>query len=77
MSSACSRGCDSAEMFKGLKIAGDPSFSKHLNKYNTALDQIRERRYFAGLDRYEGNTLLIGVSYDKHAKKHLCVIEMA
>ena len=41
----------------------------------TALDQIRERRCFAGLDRYEGNTLLVGVSYDKDTKRHECVIE--
>ena len=29
-----SRGCDSREMFSGYKIAADPSFEKHLNKYN-------------------------------------------
>ena len=29
-----SRGCDSREMFSGYKIAVDPSFEKHLNKYN-------------------------------------------
>ena len=43
----------------------------------TALDQIRERRYFAGLDKFRGNTLLIGVSYDKKTKKHECVVEKA
>ena len=29
-----SRGCDSRQMFSGYKIADDPSFEKHLNKYN-------------------------------------------
>ncbi len=29
-----SRGCDSRETFKDYKIAADPSFEKHLNKYN-------------------------------------------
>ena len=28
------KSCDSRELFKGLKIAEDPSFEKHLNKYN-------------------------------------------
>ncbi|MCQ2196447.1 MAG: ATP-binding protein [Bacteroidaceae bacterium] len=28
------KSCDSRELFKGLKIAQDPSFEKHLNKYN-------------------------------------------
>lgn len=29
-----SRGCDSKEMFSSYKIAADPSFEKHRNKYN-------------------------------------------
>ncbi|MCD7744327.1 MAG: ATP-binding protein [Lachnospiraceae bacterium] len=29
-----SRGCDSEEMFKGLKIAENTDFKKHLNQYN-------------------------------------------
>ena len=29
-----SRGCDSREMFQGLKIATHPDFEKHLNQYN-------------------------------------------
>ncbi len=29
-----SRGCDSRELFKNLKIAQNPGFEKHLNKYN-------------------------------------------
>ena len=41
----------------------------------TALDQIREKRCFAGLDKFRGNTLLIGVSYDRSTKAHECKIE--
>ncbi len=29
-----SKGCDSRELFKGLKIYDDPSFEEHLNKHN-------------------------------------------
>ena len=29
-----SKGCDSKELFANLKIAQDPNFEKHLNKYN-------------------------------------------
>ena len=29
-----SRGCDSGELFQGLKIATHPDFEKHLNQYN-------------------------------------------
>ncbi len=29
-----SKGCDSRELFKNLKIYGDPSFEEHLNKHN-------------------------------------------
>ncbi len=43
----------------------------------TALDQIRDRRYFAGLEKYEGSLLLVGISYDPKTKKHECLIEKA
>ncbi|MBP7187466.1 MAG: AAA family ATPase [Ruminococcus sp.] len=43
-----SRGCDSKEMFSGLKIASDTNFEKHLNKYNVIhinmLDFIDSRK---------------------------------
>ena len=48
----------------------------------TALDQIRDRRYQDRITQYYGNILLVGVSYDKDAragtpdhKHHSCVIE--
>ena len=33
-----SRGCDSRELFQGLKIATHPDFEKHLNQYNVILN---------------------------------------
>jgi len=43
-----SRGCDSKEMFSGLKIADDASFEKHLNKYNVIHLNIRD--FLSGAD---------------------------
>ena len=37
-----SRGCDSKELFQGLKIADDQDFEKHLNKYNTIFINVQE-----------------------------------
>ena len=51
-------------------------------KYNhsaeTALKQIKEKRYQGALSNYTGKILLVGISYEtvgKNAKKHHCVIE--
>ena len=37
-----SRGCDSREMFKDLKISKEATFEKHLNKYNVIHVDIQE-----------------------------------
>ena len=42
---------------------------------DTAIDQIRSMRYFAGLEKYAGNTLLVGAAYDRKTKKHECTVE--
>lgn len=50
-------------------------------KYNkpvdTAIEQIRNRKYIRALEGYGGEILLVGVSYDreKKDKPHSCVIE--
>jgi hypothetical protein len=48
-------------------------------KYNknaqSAIDQIKEKKYVKSLEEYKGNLLLVGISYDKETKKHTCVIE--
>lgn len=35
-------GCDSRELFAGLKIAGDSDFTKHLNRYDTIFLNMQE-----------------------------------
>ena len=42
---------------------------------NTAIDQIKEKKYPKGLEKYKDNLLIIGISYDKKTKKHTCHIE--
>ena len=41
----------------------------------TAIRQIKDRKYPASIMRYTGNILLIGISYDKKTKEHRCIIE--
>lgn len=41
----------------------------------SALLQIREKRYFDALSHYEGDLLFVGISYDEKEKTHLCRIE--
>jgi hypothetical protein len=42
---------------------------------DTAIKQIKEKRYPAVLENYLDNLLLVGVNYDKNTKVHECVIE--
>lgn len=44
---------------------------------DTALQQIKDRRYAQALEGYCGEILLVGVNYDKdnRNKPHNCVIE--
>lgn len=41
----------------------------------SAIAQIKEKRYPEALKDYQGKVLLVGISYDKADKKHFCVIE--
>ena len=41
----------------------------------TAICQIKEKKYPSALGQYTGNILLVGISYDKKSKEHQCVIE--
>ena len=41
----------------------------------TALQQIKEKRYAESLREYAGNVLLVGINYDKKTKAHSCSIE--
>lgn len=42
---------------------------------NTAIQQIRNKEYYHGLEKYLDRLLLIGISYDKKTKEHQCLIE--
>lgn len=42
---------------------------------DTAIKQIKEKRYVGALQGYAGKLLLVGINYDKTTKKHECVIE--
>jgi len=48
-------------------------------KYNkdadTAINQIKRKQYPKKLAEYTGSLLLVGITYDKNAKTHECVIE--
>ena len=67
-------------VFLPLPSSGKPALVIEL-KYNksadTALQQIKDRRYTQALEGYAGEVLLVGVNYDKDNvnKLHSCVIE--
>lgn len=41
----------------------------------TAMRQIKRKRYPASILNYTGDILLVGINYDKNTKEHQCVIE--
>lgn len=41
----------------------------------TAIEQIRTKKYPASIEQYTGEILLVGINYDKKTKKHQCKIE--
>lgn len=42
---------------------------------DTAIQQIKDRKYMKAVENYTGDILLIGISYDKKKTKHQCAIE--
>ena len=42
---------------------------------DTAIDQIKRKKYPAKVAQYTENLLLVGINYDKETKTHSCVIE--
>ena len=48
---------------------------KHNKSAETALSQIKEKRYFDSLANWHGNLLFVGVNYDEKSKEHSCKIE--
>lgn len=59
-------GCDRPALLIELKYNNDA---------DSAIRQIKEKRYSGRLSHYNGNILLIGINYDKESKQHSCVIE--
>ena len=46
------------------------------NRYaETALRQIKDKKYDSILDSYHRKVLLVGINYDKKSKSHDCIIE--
>ena len=41
----------------------------------SAIDQIKEKRYFESLSHYRGELLFVGINYDEKEKTHSCKIE--
>ena len=41
----------------------------------SALQQVKDRRYPDSIQNYMGDILLVGINYNKKDKKHECVIE--
>ncbi len=41
----------------------------------TAIDQIKAKKYYFGLEKYLDNLLIVGISYDQKTKRHICKIE--
>ena len=48
---------------------------KRNSSADSALQQIREKRYFAGLKDHVGEILFVGIDYDEMTKKHTCAME--
>lgn len=44
-------------------------------KAETAIAQIKEKKYPAVLEKYKNDLLLVGITYDKKTRKHTCKIE--
>ena len=42
---------------------------------DSALNQIRERKYFMSLEHYHGDLLFVAINYDEKTKRHECVID--
>ncbi|MCR5206485.1 MAG: ATP-binding protein [Lachnospiraceae bacterium] len=48
---------------------------KHNKTSETALNQIKNKQYFASLSDYKGELLFVGINYDEKEKTHDCKIE--
>ena len=49
--------------------------NRSYNCAESAIWQIREKRYFDSLSHYSGNLLFVGINYDEKTKQHTCRIK--
>lgn len=57
---------------------GDPAIIIELKRNgstDSALNQIREKKYFESLEHYSGKLLFVGINYDEQSKIHTCEIQ--
>ena len=45
------------------------------HEVETAIAQIKEKKYYYGLEKYLDELLLVAISYNKETKEHSCIIE--
>ncbi len=48
---------------------------KYKKDVDTAIEQIKRKKYVSKIEQYSGDILLVGINYDKKKKLHTCVIE--
>ncbi len=48
---------------------------KYDKSVESAIKQIKEKKYPSGLIDYTGEVILVGINYDRKTKKHSCIIE--
>ena len=48
---------------------------KYDKAVNTAIEQIKQRKYPAKVSQYTNNLLLVGITYERDTKQHHCCIE--
>ena len=48
---------------------------KYNQNVSSAIDQIKDKKYYYGLEKYLDNLLLVGISYNRETKEHSCIIE--
>lgn len=65
-------------VFVPRKYSDKPALIIELKwNYNaeTAISQIKEKKYVRASQKYIGDILLVGINYDKETKVHCCQIE--
>ena len=50
---------------------------KYNRNVDSAIKQIKEKRYTGKLSDYTDNLILVGINYSKRTRKHTCIIEKA